>query len=188
LKPETYDIPFEIKEMEQILAKDETHTNTANDAKKTLITFIKSQQKYHTDIRIEGYEHQEHRLERRLKWILFGFVGIVLAKLVLELMEYWHLDFVHHYPWTLDACKFLVIFLPPLYASLEGIAYFREWKRNVLISKDLNKKYEDLHEDLEQANDPEEIKTLGYRLERLFWKEQLKWLDWFDGKKIEARV
>lgn len=81
-----------------------------------------------------------------------------------------------------------MIFLPPLYAALEGIAYFREWKRNVLISKDLNKKYEDLHRDLEQANAPEKIRTLGARLEHLFWKEQLNWLAWFDGKKIEARV
>lgn len=86
LKLDTYAIPQEIKEIEQTLAKEEIHTNMVKDAREVLQVFIKSQQKYHTDIRIEGYEHQEHKLERRLKWILFDFVGIVIAKLVLELM------------------------------------------------------------------------------------------------------
>ncbi len=185
---ESYIIPQEIKDIEQTLTNQELSQSKIQDGKKKLVKFIISQQKYHTDIRIEGYEHQEHQLEKRLKWILISFVWVVLIKLVLELMEYLHLDFIHHNPWTLDVCKFLVIFLPPLYAALEGIAYFREWKRNVIISKDLNDKYEDLRKDIEKASDPEELIILGARLERLFWKEQLNWLAWFDGKKIEARV
>ena len=187
-KPHTYLIPQEIKSIEQNLTNPAFSKDAVQNAKEKLTKFINSQQKYHTDTRIDGYEHEEHQLERRLKWILFSFVIIVLLKLALEVVEYNYPDFIHHYPWTLGSCKFLVIFLPPLYAALEGIAYFREWKRNVIISKDLNNKYEELRKDIEKTNDAEELITLGARLERLFWKEQQNWLAWFDGKKIEPRV
>jgi hypothetical protein len=180
-----YKIPAEIKHREFRYQTFDTDTETI---KNTLIDFIQSQKKYHTGTRIEGYEKSEHFLELILRIILFLFIFTVSIKLLFELLEYHHVVFIHHHTYLIGICKFLVITLPPLYAAFEGIAYFSEWKRNIKISKELNQEYEKLISNIKSAQTHQDLMPIAQKLEDTFWREQLNWLAWFDGKKIEARV
>ncbi len=180
-----YDIPPEIKYREFSYLPIEVDVSVIKQA---LIVFIQSQQKYHSETRIDGYERSEHRLERNLKIILNLFLITVITKLIFELFEFVHFEFIHHHTYLIGISKFLVICLPPLYAALEGIAYFSEWKRNIKISKDLNFEYEKLITQINASKTHRELVIVAGQLEDTFWNEQLNWLAWFDGKKIEARL
>ncbi|MBB3836995.1 hypothetical protein FHS57_000977 [Runella defluvii] len=183
-----FKIPSELRELEKSYVPVPTHVYNLFEIKQSLITFINSQQKYHTEIRIEGYEEKEHRLEFWLKVILYVFGGVVVAKYAFEWMEYTHSPFIHEHLYLLKATKFLVIFLPPLYAALEGIYYFSEWKRNIRISQKVHERYENVRVKIEESQDPAQLQEAAKSLYRLFMGEHIDWLNWYQNKKVEAKV
>lgn len=180
-----YRIPDEIKDLEN---RYEPHKVPLKVLKFGLSTFIDKQAGYHNDMMIEKANSEELKLECRLKWILNTFLLTVGLKLVLEIGEYFDCEFVHHNEYLLGICKFLIILLPPVYAALEGIAFFEEWKRNRKTSQEVNLNYLDINDRIMKANDRDKLEELAKEFEDAFWNEQLNWLKWYDGKKIEARV
>ena len=178
---------FPLDVLEKTMAFRATFQNLEN-AKNELCHFVEGQMKYHSDIRIEGYKKKEHQIHVWLNVILYVFLVVVATKCVLEIMEYFHLAFITQNMWLLQLCIFLVILLPPVYAALEGIVFFSEWKRNVKISEDLHDRYQQILEKVRTAKDQLELEEVSLHMQKLFWEEQLNWVRWFDGKKVEARV
>jgi hypothetical protein len=183
-----YPIPNKIRDLETKYITNQPDLIDLDSMKTKLIEFIKSQNKYHTDIRIEGYKEKEHSIEEWLNRILWAFSFIVIAKLVFELMEYYHNHFIHEHEYLLAACKFLIILLPPSYAALEGIFYFSEWRRNIEKSKAVNENYNSLEKKINACNDIEALKVLSEDLNHCFWNEQYDWLEWYHNKKIGPKI
>lgn len=205
LKPSTsfqleeYTLPEDILVLEnksRHTSKQEVLKEYPENIVEKLNEFVKAQQKYHRQERIEKFHKREHRLELALQIILWVFISIVGLKLLVELFLHFKNDScltLKDLKFFLYLFKFSVIFLPPLYAALEGFYYFSEWKRNIKFSERVNAEYEVLLgkiEDLKKQQNISkyEINNIANELFDIFHEDNLNWYRWYLSKKIGARI
>ena len=193
-----YDVPQDISLLEDKIkvtsSKNKTKENY-NKILEELQSFIHGQKKYHSKIRIDKFHKREHKLELSLQIILWLFLLIIGLKLCVELLSYFELKLVSKsiLKGFLYAFKFSVIFLPPLYAALEGFYYFSEWKRNIAFSENVNSQYDLLLNQIKQTlGNPiiteDQLKNISDRLNDVFHNDNLNWYNWYMSKKIEPRI
>ena len=201
LKPSSFELE-EHKIPADILAieTESTKLNSSNDQDyqntlENLKSFINDQKKYHAEDRIEKFHKREHHLELLLQIILWVFMITIVLKLGVELLNYFDYEKLSGFKLKtfLYIFKFSIIFLPPLYAALEGFYYFSEWKRNIQISKTVNERYVLLINRIEellqnQTVSLKEVNPIVDHLFSLFHEENQNWYRWYNSRKIDARI
>lgn len=193
---EAYETPKDILQIESTAQNlDISENQNAKETLTALKTFIHGQNKYHNKDRIEKFERREHQLELSLQVILWVFLIVIFSKLGIELLNYFGQKSLFNVKLKgfLYAFKFTVIFLPPLYAALEGFYYFSEWKRNIKESELVSSKFNNLVSLIDDALankicSESEIKTISENLYQLFHEENQNWYRWYLSKKIEAKI
>jgi hypothetical protein len=78
--------------------------------------------------------------------------------------------------------------LPSIYAALEGIKYFGEWKRNISISKKIVHDLKMVRDKIIQCNTETELLTLTSAMRSILEFENSDWALRYDEKEVGAKV
>jgi hypothetical protein len=83
---------------------------------------------------------------------------------------------------------FLWMSIPPLYASLEGVIHFNEWKKNKNISLELLSLYLELQSQIFTARNQAELAVAENRLFESFTFEVNQWYKEEQNKNLELKI
>jgi len=121
----------DILQIEKQISTRLTKIENLENAKAITLALANEQITYHNSFRIPKFEKKEAFLEKLFIVIKCLFVCLLLSILY---VEYPYKE--HHSSHQLERwLTFGWIVLPPIYAALEGIKYFSEWKSNISISR-----------------------------------------------------
>jgi hypothetical protein len=128
-----------------------------------------------------------HRMLNVLKYV---FISVVIGIAINEGMHWLHhsdeikSDNMINFQSIL---VFLWMLIPPMYASLEGVIYFNDWKKNIYISKELILSYEAIILSLNKP-DSENLKDIERKVFENFTMEIEMWLKEETLKEIEVKI
>jgi hypothetical protein len=107
------------------------------DAKRKVWVLAEDQINYHTQRRIPRLKGYEDKLRFCFKILKAIFFTTVILKFLIEFQEFLclHLNVPTHFAVPFFNC--IVIIVPSIYAALEGVSYFGEYKKNIAISKEI---------------------------------------------------
>ena len=83
---------------------------------------------------------------------------------------------------------FLWILIPPIFATLEGVIHYNDWKKNIQSSLELVHKYEKVKVELSSSNDSNALKKLINELFNTFTLEVNTWLIEQKNNEIKAKI
>ena len=83
---------------------------------------------------------------------------------------------------------FLWILIPPIFATLEGVIHYNDWKKNIQSALELVHKYEKVKVELSSSNDSNALKKLINELFNTFTLEVNTWLIEQKNNEIKAKI
>jgi hypothetical protein len=128
-----------------------------------------------------------HRMLNVLKYL---FLSVVIGIAINEGMHWLHHSDKIKAENTINfesILVFLWMLIPPMYASLEGVIYFNDWKKNIYISKELIQSYEAIILSLNNP-DSENLKDIERKVFENFTMEIEMWLKEETLKEIEVKI
>lgn len=133
---------------------------------------------YHKKMRIDPFTQWKDVIEHRLRLIKVLFFIIVGLNFSLELYEYFDLQFLGplscFHPWFI----FGWMALPPVYAALEGIKHFTEWKTHIVKSEKIKEEIKKVSEAVMDCTDAACITTQAASLRTIMELENCDWAEW----------
>lgn len=173
-----------IIDIEGQINKEVIKIDNFENAKRVAWALAEEQAVYHRFTRIKIFESKLHLVESILKVIKITFVTIVVAILIYEIIEHSGIHLPIHMKYAL---KFCWLILPPIYAALEGIKYFNEWKRNIAISRKTIKRLEQIKSEILVCDDAGEFQILAGKLRAILELENSDWAERYNEKEIEFK-
>lgn len=152
-------------------------------------SFCSSQIEYQTN-RIKRFKFSLHRMHRMLNVLKYVFLSVVIGIAINEGMHWLHHSDEIKAENTINfesILVFLWMLIPPMYASLEGVIYFNDWKKNIYISKELILSYEAIILSLNNP-DSENLKDIERKVFENFTMEIEMWLKEETLKEIEVKI
>ena len=89
---------------------------------------------------------------------------------------------------TIKIFGFIWMSIPPLYAALEGIIYFNDWKKNKQISLELINLYVSKHDGLNKPCNHNELMVIEEELYNAFTFEINQWYNEEKNKNLELKI
>jgi hypothetical protein len=83
---------------------------------------------------------------------------------------------------------FLWILIPPIFATLEGVIHYNNWKKNIQTSLELVHRYEKVKVELLSSNDSISLKNIINELFNTFTLEVNTWLIEQKNNEIKAKI
>ncbi|AWV97673.1 hypothetical protein [Arcticibacterium luteifluviistationis] len=169
---------------------DKQSTDAINEK---VTDFLDQQIAYHKTKRIKKYEREYHRNEVFLNLIKALFLIAISVKFALELSHHFHYQLTPSWispEWLLALTQAGVISFPPIYAAIEGVNYFSEYRRNIKLSKKMVDELIDFKKKLalHDLNQKENLETLGKELRQLLEEENSDWAFRYNERIVEAKI
>ncbi len=165
-------------------------TSIANfpHAKRMTWCLATMQSEYHQHKRIRPFKHKSKLVEYCLLILKYLFFAIVLVNFWFEWYEHKH----HHlteqmaniHPWLI----FAWMFPPPVYAALEGVKYFTEWKMQITKSEKIKKELDKVSEKVMTCSDVAGLSTEAKNLRTIMELEITDWAEWYWEKEIAGHI
>ena len=90
---------------------------------------------------------------------------------------------------TIHHCLiFLWILIPPIFATLEGVIHYNDWKKNIQLSLELVQRYEKVKVELSLSNDISTLNKLIDELFNTFTLEVNSWLIEQKNNEIKSKI
>jgi len=181
---------LELKKLNKLSSDNRCEINYEElNLARVLWSFCSSQIAYQTN-RIKRFKHSLHRMHRILNVLKYLFFAVVISIATKE-----GLHWLHHADqikpentFNLDAVLvFFWMLIPPTFASLEGVIYFNDWKKNIYNSKELILSYEALILLLNNT-DTENLHEIEKRVFGNFTFEIEVWLKEEAQKEFEVKI
>jgi hypothetical protein len=176
LENERYMYDDAVLRLEDIAIQNPPNLTNLPNAKRKVWVLAEDQIKYHMDKRIprlRGYEEQLHFWFTVLKRVFFG---AVILKFFIEVQEFfcWHIDVPTHFSIPFLNC--IVIIVPSIYAALEGVGYFGEYKKNISISTEIAEKLNKFQNKMSLNTEKDEFLDETTRLRKVLELENIEWV------------
>ncbi len=179
-----------ILEIERQLAKSISKIDSFQNAKRMLWCLAEEQVAYHEKKRIHRFKQKEKVIHVFLSIVKVAFFVAVIFKFVLEFLEFKHIlnPSTLYIKLVLPILMFLIIVLPSLYAVLEGIKYFGDWKRNIKVSQKTVGELKSCKKRIVNTINELSLIAEGKILRQILELENTDWVVQYIEKEIEAKV
>jgi hypothetical protein len=127
----------EVLQLEADATQNPITLTNIHDAKRKVCFLAEDQIKYHTQSRIPRLKNYEDKLRFWFKTLKIIFFTTVILKFLIELQEFLCLHFSIPTHFALPFFNCIVIIVPSVYAALEGVSYFSEYKKNIAVSNEI---------------------------------------------------
>jgi len=176
--PKGYSPGINILDKEKEVAASITGISNLSNARRMTWCLANMQITYHEKMRIAPFTHWKKIIEQRLWLIKMLFIIIVGLNFSLELYEYLDLDFGGHltclHPWLILGW----MSLPPVYAALEGVKHFTEWKTHIAKSEKINEELKKISNEVIVCADAGAITKQAANLRSIMELENCDWAEW----------
>ncbi|MFM7683103.1 MAG: hypothetical protein ACKO7P_10205 [Bacteroidota bacterium] len=164
----------------------------SNNLKRQLWSFSDEQSAYQRN-RVINFQKKIHLNHNYLLLLKAFFLVTVLG---ISILEGFHYFIVKHHTgnetgWLkiIEHCLvFLWILIPPIYATIEGVIYYNDWKKNNRTSIKLIEYYNDIKLKIIEQNSMTELMKLKDQLLQSFTFEVNAWKEDQKIKKIESKI
>lgn len=156
--------------------------------KRELWMYLQDQIRYQERRRIKRFNNYISKVSNALLGLRIAFL---LSFLLLTVFYFLDLFFTNDYPnlaYIQDISGFLWMAVPPIYASLEGVLHFNEWKKNLKSSLQLVKNYIDLQNQIANSKNLSELESVELQIFETFTFETKDWITEQQNKKIELKI
>lgn len=164
------------------LAQGTNGVKSLHDFKTTLIEVLNNQIAHHQDTRLAVFRKRKHQLNTVLSCIKYIFLCVVLLKYGLEIMI--HDGHATHLEPFVQIVSFYIILLPTIFAALEGVKHFSDWKRNIAISERKVIELRELQDEIINGP-PDELPYWTKQLKANLESENTDWMERNAGRKLE---
>jgi len=185
IKQPGFEVDERIQEYEKTQAGETTINENFENAKRIVWDFAEDQRIYHDVKRIDRFGKRTKYMKTTMHLITYIFFTIVLVKYSIEYLE--HIQHMH-----IPSSEFLIrifdmmlIVIPALYATLEGVKYFSDWKRNISISQNIVVDLEQCKTDIQACSDPDTLVTITLQLRNILELENSEWAARYNAMKFE---
>lgn len=184
IKHPTYKISDGIGKIEQEITAGIEKLGDFDNAKRIAWSFAKEQANYQKGTRIETYKNDLHKTEKALNAIKVLFIFCIVVKFFVELATlFLHWEAEHF----LSFLNTALIILPATFAALEGIMFFSEWERNIVISESKVKKLETSCQDIMNATDETTLLKETAELRHILEIENSDWAIRYEKKIVDFK-
>ena len=156
--------------------------------KRDLWMYLYDQVKYQKTRRIARFNKNVSIVENALKGIRILVMGSFLLLTLYYIVGVLSPDYFLKYSLIQDITGFLWMSAPPIYASLEGVLHFNEWKKSLKISTFVVSKYLELQAQLLSCQEISQLSDIEFQIFETFTFEGKDWLTDQQSKKLELKI
>jgi len=172
------------------LFKNETSIlHLFNDSKRRqLWIHINEQIIYQKTSRFINFNKKIGRYELLLNLLSYTFLFLLVGLFLYHTLVYLKLCFVEKVRFIKNIFCFMWMSIPPIYASIEGIIHFNDWKKNKKISLELINLYESILIDLNEQSNYNELLIIEEKIVGAFTFEIAQWYNDEKNKNLELKI
>ena len=172
------------------LFKNETSIlHLFNDSKRRqLWIHINEQIIYQKTSRYINFNKKIGRYELLLNLLSYTFLFLLVGLFLYHTLVYLKLCFVEKFRFIKNIFGFMWMSIPPIYASIEGIIHFNDWKKNKKISLELINLYESILIDLNKQSNYNELLIIEEKIVGAFTFEIAQWYNDEKNKNLELKI
>ena len=172
------------------LFKNETSIlHLFNDSKKRqLWIHINEQIIYQKNSRFINFNKKIGRYELLLNLLRYTFLFLLVGLFLFHTLVYCNINYVEKFSFIKIIFSFIWMVIPPLYASIEGIIHFNDWKKNKKISLELINLYEAILIELNEQSNYNELMISEEKIVGAFTFEIAQWYNEEKNKNLELKI
>ena len=172
------------------LFKNETSIlHLFNDSKKRqLWIHINEQIIYQKTSRYINFNKKIGRYELLLNLLRYTFLFLLVGLFLYHTLAYFNENYVEKFSFIKNIFGFIWMAIPPLYASIEGIIHFNDWKKNKKISLELINLYESILIELNEQSNYNELLIIEEKIYGAFTFEIAQWYNDEKNKNLELKI
>ena len=172
------------------LFKNETSIlHLFNDSKKRqLWIHINEQIIYQKTSRYINFNKKIGRYELLLNLLRYTFLFLLVGLFLFHTLVYCNINYVEKFSFIKIIFSFIWMVIPPLYASIEGIIHFNDWKKNKKISLELINLYEAILIELNEQSNYKELMISEEKIVGAFTFEIAQWYNEEKNKDLEIKI
>ena len=172
------------------LFKNETSIlHLFNDSKKRqLWIHINEQIIYQKNSRFINFNKKIGRYELLLNLLRYTFLFLLVGLFLFHTLVYCNINYVEKFSFIKIIFSFIWMVIPPLYASIEGIIHFNDWKKNKKISLELINLYESILIELNEQSNYNELLIIEEKIVGAFTFEIAQWYNEEKNKNLELKI
>ncbi len=171
------------------LFKNETSIlHLFNDSKRRqLWIHINEQIIYQKTSRFINFNKKIGRYELLLNLLRYTFLFLLVGLFLFRTLDYFDIKYVEKFSF-IDMFRYTWMVIPPLYASIEGIIHFNDWKKNKKISLELINLYESILIELNEQSNYKELLVIEEKIVCAFTFEIAQWYNDEKNKNLELKI
>lgn len=172
------------------LFKNETSIlHLFNDSKRRqLWIHVNEQIIYQKTSRFFNFNKKIGRYELLLNLLSYTFLFLLVGLFLYHTLVYLKLCFVEKFRFIKNIFGFMWMSIPPIYASIEGITHFNDWKKNKKISLELIKLYDSILIDLNEQSNYSELLIIEEKIVGAFTFEIAQWYNEEKNKNLDLKI
>jgi hypothetical protein len=172
------------------LFKNETSIlHLFNDSKKRqLWIHINEQIIYQKTSRYNNFNKKLGRYELFLNLLRYTFLFLLVGLFLYHTLAYFNENYVEKFSFIKNIFGFIWMAIPPLYAAIEGVIHFNDWKKNKKISLELINLYEAILIELNEQSNYNELMISEEKIVGAFTFEIAQWYNEEKNKNLELKI
>jgi hypothetical protein len=172
------------------LFKNETSIlHLFNDSKKRqLWIHINEQIIYQKTSRYINFNKKLGRYELFLNLLRYTFLFLLVGLFLYHTLAYFNENYVEKFSFIKNIFGFIWMAIPPLYAAIEGVIHFNDWKKNKKISLELINLYEAILIELNEQSNYNELMISEEKIVGAFTFEIAQWYNEEKNKNLELKI
>jgi hypothetical protein len=172
------------------LFKNETSIlHLFNDSKRRkLWIHINEQIIYQKTSRYVNFNKKLGRYELLLNLLRYTFLFLLVGLFLYHTLAYCNENYVEKFSFIKNIFGFIWMAIPPLYASIEGVIHFNDWKKNKKISLELINLYEAILIELNEQSNYNELLIIEEKIVGAFTFEIAQWYNEEKNKNLELKI
>jgi len=172
------------------LFKNETSIlHLFNDSKKRqLWIHINEQIIYQKTSRYINFNKKLGRYELLLNLLRYTFLFLLVGLFLYHTLAYFNENYVEKFSFIKNIFGFIWMAIPPLYAAIEGVIHFNDWKKNKKISLELINLYEAILIELNEQSNYNELMISEEKIVGAFTFEIAQWYNEEKNKNLELKI
>ena len=172
------------------LFKNETSIlHLFNDGKRRqLWIHINEQIIYQKTSRFINFNKKIGLYELLLNLLRYTFLLLLVGLFLYHTLAYLNENYVEKFSFIKIIFSFIWMAIPPIYASIEGVIHFNDWKKNKKISLELINLYESILIDLNEQSNYKELLIIEEKIVGAFTFEIAQWYNEEKNKNLELKI
>ncbi len=156
--------------------------------KRDLWMYLFDQVNYQKTRRIGRFTKNVSFVENVLKGIRIVVMSLFILLALYYIIGIFSNNYFLKYSLIQDITGFLWMSAPPIYAALEGVLHFNEWKKNLKTSTLVIDKYIELQEQILSCRELSMLLEIEFQIFETFTFEGKDWLTDQQSKKLELKI